>query len=208
MLTHASPDFLRRFVPLVLAGDALVCQFFSEPSSGSDLAGIRTRATKDGERWILNGQKVWSTLAHLADYGLCLARTDWEAPKHKGLTWYVVPCTSTGLTIRPLKQIGGTSEFCEEFFDNVVVPEADVIGVVNEGWTVTQTMLVYERGAGRPSDGISAVGSRPAGARHGAARPDNRPHPGPRGETEARPSPHDRLRRQGAGIPHRGNGPS
>ncbi len=153
MLTHGSPDFLRRFIPLVLAGEALVCQFFSEPSAGSDLAGIRTRATRDDGEWILNGQKVWSTLAHLADYGLCLARTDWEAPKHKGLTWFVVPCTSTGLTIRPLRQIGGSSEFCEEFFDNVVVPDSGVIGGVNEGWTVTRTMLVFERGAGRPSEG-------------------------------------------------------
>jgi alkylation response protein AidB-like acyl-CoA dehydrogenase len=95
MLAHASPEFLRRFVPKVLAGDALVCQFFSEPSSGSDLAGARTRATKDGEQWVLNGQKVWSTFAHLADWGMCLARTDWECPKHQGLTWFVVPVPST-----------------------------------------------------------------------------------------------------------------
>ncbi len=161
MLAHASPEFLRRFVPMVLAGEALVCQFFSEPSSGSDLAGVRTRATKDGEQWILNGQKVWSTFAHLADFGMCLARTDWEAPKHRGLTWFVVPCASTGLTIRPIKQIGETSEFCEEFFDDVVIPGADVIGGVNEGWTVTQTMLVFERGAGRPDGGAAASGPGP-----------------------------------------------
>lgn len=155
MLAHASPEFLRRFVPMVLAGDALVCQFFSEPSSGSDLAGIRTGATRDGEQWVLNGQKVWSTFAHLADFGMCLARTDWEAPKHKGLTWFVVPCSSAGLTIRPLKQITEISEFCEEFFDDVIVPDADVIGGVNQGWVVAQTMLVLERGAGRPSDSSS-----------------------------------------------------
>jgi alkylation response protein AidB-like acyl-CoA dehydrogenase len=92
---------------------------------------------------------------------MCLARTDWEAPKHKGLTWFVVPCTSTGLTIRPIRQIGDTSEFCEEFFDNVVVPGTDVIGGVNEGWSVAQTMLVLERGAGRPDDGTSASGPGP-----------------------------------------------
>jgi alkylation response protein AidB-like acyl-CoA dehydrogenase len=159
MLAHASPEFLQRFVPQVLAGDALVCQFFSEPSSGSDLAGIRTRATRDGEQWVLNGQKVWSTFAHLADFGMCLARTDWEAPKHRGLTWFAVPCTSRGLTIRPIKQINETAEFCEEFFDDVVVPDGNVIGGVDDGWTVTQTMLVLERGAGRPSDGTSP--SRP-----------------------------------------------
>jgi len=161
MLAHASPEFLRRFVPKVLAGEALVCQFFSEPSSGSDLAGVRTRATRDGEQWILNGQKVWSTFAQLADFGMCLARSDWEAPKHRGLTWFVVPCTSPGLTIRPIKQIGETSEFCEEFLDDVVIPGADVIGGVNEGWTVTQTMLVFERGAGRPDGGAAVSGPGP-----------------------------------------------
>jgi alkylation response protein AidB-like acyl-CoA dehydrogenase len=150
MLAHASPELLARFVPQVLAGDALVCQFFSEPSSGSDLAGARTRATRDGDGWIINGQKIWSTFAHLADYGLCLARTDWDVPKHRGLTWFVIPCHAPGVTIRPIKQINETAEFCEDFFDDVAVPDADRVGDVNEGWTVANTMLVFERGAGRP----------------------------------------------------------
>jgi alkylation response protein AidB-like acyl-CoA dehydrogenase len=152
MVAHGQPAFLAEFIPKVLAGEALVCQFFSEPSSGSDLAGARTRATKDGELWILNGQKIWSTYAHLADWGLCLARSDWDQPKHRGLTWFAVPCDSPGLTIRPIRQINETSEFCEDFFDDVSIPDLYRIGDVNEGWTVTQTMLVRERGAGRPVD--------------------------------------------------------
>jgi alkylation response protein AidB-like acyl-CoA dehydrogenase len=153
MLAFGPPELLHDLVPKVLAGEVLICQFFSEPSSGSDLAGARTTATKDGEQWVLNGQKIWSTYAHLADWGLCLARTDWEVPKHGGLTWFAVPCDAPGLTIRPIRQINDTSEFCEDFFDDVVVPDGNRIGDVNKGWTVTQTMLIFERGAGRTSDG-------------------------------------------------------
>jgi len=155
MLTHASPELLGRLVPSVLAGEALVCQFFSEPSSGSDLAGARTRATRDGDNWVLNGQKIWSTFAHLADWGMCLARTDWEVPKHRGLTWFAVPCRSPGLTIRLIRQVNEGADFCEEFFDDVVVPSDNLIGELNGGWAVAQTMLVYERGAGRPDDGLA-----------------------------------------------------
>jgi alkylation response protein AidB-like acyl-CoA dehydrogenase len=149
MMAHASPELLSWFVPKVLSGEALVCQFFSEPSSGSDLAGARTSAVKDGDQWILNGQKIWSTYAHLADWGLCLARTDWEAPKHRGLTWFIVPCSASGVSIRPIRQINETSEFCEDFFDDVMIPDANRVSEINQGWTVTQTMLVFERGAGR-----------------------------------------------------------
>ena len=150
MIAYGQPEFLRDFVPKVLAGEALVCQFFSEPSSGSDLAGARTRATKDGEQWIINGQKIWSTYAHLSDWGFCLARTNWDVPKHRGLTWFAVPSNAAGLTIRPIRQINETSEFCEDFFDDVVVPDGNRIGDIDQGWTVTQTMLVFERGGGRP----------------------------------------------------------
>jgi alkylation response protein AidB-like acyl-CoA dehydrogenase len=152
MLAHASPDFLSDFVPRVLAGEVLVCQFFSEPSAGSDLAGIRTRATKDGDNWVLNGQKIWSTFAHLADWGFCLARTNWDVPKHKGLTWFAVPCNSPGLSIRQIRQIDEQADFCEDFFDDVIVPDKNRIGEIDEGWTVTQTMLIFERGAARASD--------------------------------------------------------
>jgi alkylation response protein AidB-like acyl-CoA dehydrogenase len=161
MIAHASAELLSWFIPKVLAGDALVCQFFSEPSSGSDLAGARTTAVKDGEQWVLNGQKIWSTYAHLADWGLCLARTDWEVPKHRGLTWFAVPCHAPGVTIRPIRQINDTAEFCEDFFDDVVLPDLYRVSDVNQGWTVTQTMLVLERGAGRASDGKGFVGPGP-----------------------------------------------
>ena len=155
MLQHGSPEFLRRFIPKVLAGQALVCQFFSEPAAGSDLAAARTRATRDGDQWILTGQKTWSTFAHLADWGMCLARTDWDVPKHRGLTWFAVPCDSAGLTIRPIRQINETGEFCEDFLDDVAVPDTNRIGAINEGWGVAQTMLVLERGAGRSSAGVA-----------------------------------------------------
>lgn len=160
MLAHAAPSFLRGFVPKVLAGDALVCQFFSEPAAGSDLAGVRTRVTRDGDNWVLNGSKIWSTYAQLADWGMCLARSDWQAPKHRGLTWFVVACNSPGLAIRPIRQINETSEYCEEFFDDVVVPDANRIGDVNGGWAIAQTLLVFERGAGhRLRNGIDRPGS-------------------------------------------------
>jgi alkylation response protein AidB-like acyl-CoA dehydrogenase len=148
MLAHASPEFLRRHIPRMLSGEALWCQFYSEPEAGSDLAGIRTRATRDGEHWVLNGSKIWSTGADHADYGMCLARTDWNVPKHRGLTWFAVPTTVKGLTVRRIVQINGSAGFCEEFLDDVFVGEEDVIGEVNQGWAVAQTMLVYERGAG------------------------------------------------------------
>jgi alkylation response protein AidB-like acyl-CoA dehydrogenase len=147
MLAHASDDFNRRHLPRVLAGDELWCQFFSEPVAGSDLAGVQTRAARDGDTWVLNGAKVWSSWAHLADYGLCLARTNWGVPKHRGLTWFGVPVDAPGVTLRVIRQINGGADFCEEFFDDVVIPDAERIGDVDGGWTVSRTMLVFERGA-------------------------------------------------------------
>jgi alkylation response protein AidB-like acyl-CoA dehydrogenase len=147
MLAHASDDFKRRHLPRILAGDELWCQFFSEPVAGSDLAGVQTRATRDGESWVLNGAKVSSSWAHLADYGLCLTRTNWGVPKHRGMTWFGVPVDAPGVTLRVIRQINGGADFCEEFFDDVVIPDADRIGDVDAGWTVARTMLVYERGA-------------------------------------------------------------
>jgi alkylation response protein AidB-like acyl-CoA dehydrogenase len=148
LLAHASPAFLRTHIPRILAGKELWVQFFSEPEAGSDLAGIRTRATRDGERWIINGSKIWSSGAYYADYGMCLARTDWDAPKHRGLTWFAVPTTAPGVTVQPIKEINGDAEFCQEFLDDVELTDDDVIGEVNHGWSVAQTMLVFERGGG------------------------------------------------------------
>ena len=148
LLAHASPAFLHRHIRRLLSGEELWCQFYSEPEAGSDLAGIRTSAIRDGDRWILRGSKIWSTGADHADYAMCLARTDWNVPKHQGLTWFAVPTNASGLTLRPIVQINGATGFCEEFLDDVEVTDDDVIGEINRGWTVAQTMLVYERGAG------------------------------------------------------------
>ena len=161
MLVHAQPEFLRWFVPQVLRGEISTCKFFSEPSGGSDLAGVRTRATRDGDTWILNGQKIWSTYAHLADWGFCLARTDWDKPKHRGLTWFAFPTNLPGVTIRQIRRVDETAEFCQDFFDDVVVPDLYRIGEVNDGWAVTQTMLVYERGAGHGPVGDHLTGPGP-----------------------------------------------
>ena len=152
MIAHAPSTFLEWFVPRVLAGEALVCQYFSEPAAGSDLAGVRTRATRTADGWEINGQKVWSTMAHLADWGMCLARTDWDVPKHRGLTWFAIPCDAAGVTTRPIKQINETEEFCEEFLENVSVPDEHRISEVDGGWAVAQTMLTLERGAGHAED--------------------------------------------------------
>ncbi|MBE3206136.1 MULTISPECIES: acyl-CoA dehydrogenase family protein [Parafrankia] len=150
LLRHASPDFLARHVPRILAGDELFVQLFSEPDAGSDMAGITTRAVRDGEGgWLITGSKVWTSGASYADYGLCLARTNWDAPKHRGLTWFAVPMRGEGMTIRPVREITGAAEFCQEFLDEVRVSDDEVIGEVDHGWAVAQTMLLVERGAGR-----------------------------------------------------------
>lgn len=151
MLAHASPDFLGRHIPRILAGEELWVQFFSEPEAGSDLAGIRTRAVRDGDRWILNGAKIWSSGAYYADWGMCLARTNWEVPKHRGLTWFAVRIAAKGVTVQPIIEINGDAEFCQEFFDDVELTDEDVIGDVDQGWRVAQTMLVFERGGGGSS---------------------------------------------------------
>jgi alkylation response protein AidB-like acyl-CoA dehydrogenase len=150
LLAHGQPEFLREVIPKVMSGDALFCQFFSEPSGGSDMYGARTRATRDGDNWVISGQKTWGTFAHEADWGLCIARTDWDAPKHRGLTWFAIPTSLPGVTIRQIRQLDDThGGFCETFFDDVVIPDSYRVGDVNDGWTVAQSVLVFERGAGR-----------------------------------------------------------
>lgn len=158
LLAHCEPEFLSVHIPKILSGETTWCQFYSEPEAGSDLAGIRSRAVRDGDRWIISGSKIWTSGGHLADWAMCLARTDWNVPKHRGLTWFALPTSAKGVTIRPIRQINGEAEFCEEFLDEVEVDDAHVIGEVNRGWAVTQTMLVYERGAGEM--GAAAVEPR------------------------------------------------
>ena len=170
LLAHCTPEFLERRIPKLLAGEELWCQFYSEPEAGSDLAGIRTRATRDGDQWILNGAKIWSTGAHHADWAMCLARTDWDVPKHTGLTWFAVPTDAKGLTIRPIVQINGATGFCEEFLDDVAVSDDDVIGEVNQGWTVTRRCSSTNVEPGRAGGRTSPETSRPISWRSLAGR--------------------------------------
>lgn len=146
LLIHAEPEMLVRHVPKILAGGELWAQFFSETEAGSDLAGVRTRAEFQDGAWSINGGKVWSSGAYFCDYGMTLTRTDWAASKHRGLTWLAIALNASGVTVLPISQINGDFEFCQEFFDEVRVPDTERIGAVDDGWTVAQTVLALERG--------------------------------------------------------------
>ncbi len=146
MIEIGTPEQKERFVGRILRGEMLWCQGFSEPNAGSDLASVQTKAVLEGDEWVINGQKIWSSDAPYADWCTLLARTHPEAPKHKGMTMLAVPMSSSGVTVRPIKQINGRSEFGEIFFDNVRVPRDAVIGELQTGWNVTMRMLTYERG--------------------------------------------------------------
>jgi alkylation response protein AidB-like acyl-CoA dehydrogenase len=135
-----------RLVQALLRGDELACQLFSEPSAGSDLAGLATRAVRDGDAWVVNGQKVWSSGAQFAGWGELIARTDPDAPKHKGLTAFLLPMDTPGVDVRPLRQMSGGSSFCEVFLDDVRIPDALRLGEVGGGWAVTLATLGFERG--------------------------------------------------------------
>jgi alkylation response protein AidB-like acyl-CoA dehydrogenase len=137
----------RRIIPAVLAGEELWVQFLSEPTGGSDLAGALTRATRDGEMFVLNGSKIWSTYAWKSDYALCVARTNWDVPKHRGLSVLIIKVHQPGITIEKIRQVNGDEEFCQEFFDDVVVPASDVLGEIDDGWTVATRLLFHERQA-------------------------------------------------------------
>jgi len=145
LLAHASEALKTRYIPSILNGEHIWCQLLSEPSGGSDLAGLLTKAEKRGDMWLLNGSKVWTTGGLDCDMGICLARTDFTVPKHAGLTMFVVNMHAPGMTITPLKLIRGNSDFCQEFFDDLEVPADHVIGDVNDGWTVASTQLAAER---------------------------------------------------------------
>jgi alkylation response protein AidB-like acyl-CoA dehydrogenase len=142
---HAGDELKARLLRPLFTGEELWCQLFSEPGAGSDLAGLSTRAVRDGEEWVVDGQKVWNTLAHRADRGMLVARTDPEAPKHRGLTYFALDMHAPGVDVRPLRQITGEAEFNEVYLTGVRVPDADRIGGLGDGWRVSLTTLMNER---------------------------------------------------------------
>jgi alkylation response protein AidB-like acyl-CoA dehydrogenase len=145
VVTHGSDDLRRRALRPMFTGEEIWCQLFSEPGAGSDLAGLASRAVRDGDEWVVNGQKVWNTLAHLADRGMLVARTDPDVPKHKGLTYFMVDMHAPGVEVRPLRQITGEAEFNEVYFTDVRIADADRIGDIGDGWRVSMTTLMNER---------------------------------------------------------------
>jgi len=145
VMAYATEDQKRRYLPPLASGEEVWCQLFSEPAGGSDLAGLRTKAEKDGDDWIINGQKIWTTGAHFCDYGILITRTDPTLPKHKGLTMFFLDMKSPGVEVRPIKQASGHSGFNEVYFTNVRIPDAQRLGKVNDGWNVSLTTLMNER---------------------------------------------------------------
>ncbi len=145
LMAHGSESQKDRYLPPMLRGEEVWCQLFSEPGSGSDLASLSTRAELDGERWIVNGQKVWTSSAHYSDYGILLARTGEQSDRHRGISYFLVDMRSPGIEVRPLRQMTGSAHFCEVFFTDVAIPTENLVGQVNGGWPVTITTLTNER---------------------------------------------------------------
>jgi alkylation response protein AidB-like acyl-CoA dehydrogenase len=145
VVTHGSDELRRRALRPMFTGEEIWCQLFSEPGAGSDLAGLATRAIRDGDEWIVNGQKVWNTLAHVADRGMLVARTDPDIPKHKGLTYFMVDMHASGVDVRPLRQMTGEAEFNEVYLTDARIADADRIGDIGDGWRVSMTTLMNER---------------------------------------------------------------
>jgi alkylation response protein AidB-like acyl-CoA dehydrogenase len=176
LLDHGSELLKQRHLPRILRGDEEWMQLLSEPSGGSDMAGALTRLTRDGDSYILNGSKMWSSGAAKADYGLCLARTDWDAPKHRGLSTIAVPLKGTpGLTIDPIRAVTGVDgHFCSEFFDDIELPAENLVGEENQGWAVAQRLLYHERlataGAGH-GYGLGVAGASEVGFGGRGVRP-------------------------------------
>jgi len=145
IIAHGSEAQKERYLRKILTGEEIWCQLFSEPGSGSDLASLGTRAAKDGDEWVVNGQKVWTSIAQLSQFGMLVARTDPDVPKHEGLTYFIVDMRSPGVEVRPLRQLTGSAEFNEVYFTDVRIPDANRVGAVGDGWRVARTTLMNER---------------------------------------------------------------
>jgi alkylation response protein AidB-like acyl-CoA dehydrogenase len=159
--THGSDAQQDRYLRPLFTCEEIWCQLFSEPGAGSDVASLSTTAVRDGDEWVINGQKVWTTLAHLSRFGMLVSRTDPDQPKHKGLTYFVVDMHAPGVEVRPLRQMTGEAEFNEVYFTDVRIPDAERLGEVGEGWRVTMTTLMNERVALGGGSGVAPRGSGP-----------------------------------------------
>ena len=209
LLQWGSEEQKKEFLPGILSGTTRWCQGFSEPNSGSDLASLKTTAVLDGDEWVINGQKVWTTQGHHADYCFLLTRTDPRAPKHAGISYILVPMKQDGIEVRGITQPDGTAEFCEVFFDNARAPKDNVVGGVNNGWKVANSTLAFERGQSattgyrRFAGGVSHHGR----GGHGQRR-DRRPAdpPAPDGVLHEDPDPADQRPAQPVGDAQRFEG--
>jgi len=161
ILEFGTEEQKQRHLPAILKGEEIWMQFLSEPSGGSDVAGAQTTATRDGDEWILNGSKIWTTGAWWSDWGLCLARTNWDVPKHRGLTVFMLKIHQPGIEVQRIEMLNGNKEFCQEYIDDVRIPDGDRIGEVNDGWTVGTRWMFYEK-----SFAISPLTIRPEAPRN------------------------------------------
>lgn len=170
---YGSPELKSQFIRPLLMDEIAMCLLYSEPGAGSDLAGIRTTAVLDGDEWVVNGQKVWTSGARDADYGMLIARTDWDQPKHRGITFFFLPMKQDGVEVRPLRQATGDARFNEVFITDARVPRTNMLGELNAGWWVLQSALAYERAV----MGISRQGPRGPGGGKTANAMGNIPSP-------------------------------